>query len=664
MLRTVMPLAAPLAGCLVCLAVFQNAGAAEPAPPNREPLQDQPYVRLPLGSVRAKRWLRHQLELQRDGLTGHAEALYRDIGESDWISETNRGGQFAWERGPYYAKGLMALAYVLDDAGLKKKAQRWVDPVLASQRADGDFGPKGRNWWANMIVLHYLRDYCEATGDARVPPFFEKYFRFQLETLPSHPLMKDSKWAKARGGDNLEIVLWLYNRTGEAWLMDLARLLVEQTNEWHRYYAEGKGDNAYPQHIVNCMQGLKTPPLAYLVTGDAAHQRGFARFMDPDGWIRQKCGRIDGMVNGSEPLTDRSSTGGTELCAIVERILSNTVALKVLGDAAIGDRLERVAYNALPAALSPDIRGLRYYILPNQPKCTNENLGFRHNGKGKHAICPSPHSGYGCCRSNFHHGWPKFVHNMWMATADGGLALAAYGPNTVTAKVGRDGRAVTIDQATDYPFREDVTLTVTADKPVAFPLEVRIPGWCRRPEVRVNGKPVGEPKAGTFHRIERSWTAGDVVAIRLPMAPTVSRWINESVAVTRGPLVFSLLMQEQWKSSREFLDGTFHTWEIRPTGPWNYALVLSDLANPTIETTVAESVPAQPFKAADAPVRLTVRAARTDAGGWGTYRQDFPARAVEPPPSPVKTSPTAQTITLVPYGSTEIRVTHFPLASH
>jgi hypothetical protein len=657
-----MTVAAALAGCVMGLALLAGAIAAEPAPPNRDPLQPQPYRRLPVGSVRAKRWLRHQLELQRDGLTGHAEELYRDIGESDWISETKRGGQFAWERGPYYAKGLMALAYVLDDADLKKKARRWVEPVLASQRADGDFGPKDRNWWANMIVLHYLRDYAEATGDARVPAFFEKYFRFQLRTLPAHTLMNDSKWAKARGGDNLEIVLWLYNRTGEPWLMDLARLLVDQTNQWHRYYAEGEGDNAYPQHIVNCMQGLKTPPLAFLVTGDAAHRRGFGHFTDPDGWIRQKCDRIDGMVSGSEPLTDRSSTGGTELCAIVERILSSTVAMRILGDAAIADGLERVAYNALPAALAPDIKGLRYYILPNQPKCTNENLGFRHNGRGKHAICPGPHSGYGCCRSNFHHGWPKFVHNMWMATADGGLALAAYGPNTVTATVGDGGRTVTIDQATDYPFREDVTLRVTAESAVAFPLEVRIPAWCKRPEVRMNGKPVEDVRPGTFHRIERSWKTGDTVEIRLPMVPTVSRWINDSVAIARGPLAFSLLMDGQWKPTQTFLDGAFHTYEIRPSGPWNYALVLDDLAEPDVETTVAEEVPAQPFKAADAPVRLTVRAARTDAGGWGTFREDLPARAVEPPPSPVKVSGETGTVTLVPYGSTAIRITHLPLA--
>jgi len=619
-------------------------------------------MRLPLGSVKARSWLKHQLELQRDGLTGHAEALYHDIAESSWVSEHKRGGQYAWERGPYYAKGLIALAYVLDDQGLKNKARRWIDEVIKSQREDGDFGPKARNWWPNMIVLHYLRDYYELSGDERIPTFLEKYFRFQLEALPSHPLETESKWAKARGGDNLEVVLWLYNLKGEKWLLGLAPLLMEQTNDWHQYYADGKGDNAYPEHIVNVMQGLKTPPLVYLVSGEDAHRNAFEYATKSDGWLMKKCGRVDGMLNGTEPLTDRSSTGGTELCAIVERILATTVAIKILGDAYIGDQLERIVYNALPADLSPDLKGLRYYVLPNQPKCTNENLGFRHNGRRENAICPSPHSGYACCRSNFHYGWPKFVHNMWMATVDGGLAVAAYGPNRVTAKVGKEGQVVTIDQATDYPFTSDITLTITSDHSVSFPLDLRIPAWCNEPTVKVNDKQVEGVKSGTFHRIARQWNSGDAVTVRFPMTPSTSRWINDSVAITRGPLVYSLLIDEEWKSTNTFLDGKFHTYEITPKSAWNYALLLKDSEEPEIEVSVAKTMPAQPFKAADAPVRMKLKAFRTNEGGWGGFHDELKARANEPPKSPIEVTATAEEITLVPYGSTAIRITHFPWA--
>jgi len=649
-----------LAAGVFCLGLVRPALAAEHYPLNRAPLQPQPYIRLPIGSVRAKSWLEHQLDLQKQGLTGHAEELYEDIGSSDWIMDAKRGGQFAWERGPYYARGLIALAYVLDDQDLKKKAQKWIDRVIESQREDGDFGPKSRNWWANMIVIHYMRDYYEATRDERIPLFLEKYFRFQLNTLPSHGLAADSKWAKARGADNLEIVLWLYNRKGDAWLMDLARLLVVQTNEWHEFYATGRGNNAFPKHIVNLMQGLKAPPLMYLVSGDARHKRGYDSAFAEDGWIWKRCGRIDGMVSGTELLTDRSTTQGTELCAIVERILSSSIAIRILGDPAIGDQLERVAYNALPASLAYDLKGIRYYILPNQPKCSNEPLGFKQNGRYENSICPSPHSGYGCCRSNFHVGWPEFVHSMWMATADNGLAVAAYGPNRVTAKVGREGSVVTIDQQTDYPFQINSTLTITTTEPVDFPLELRIPGWCTKPSVRVNSEPLEAIKPCSFLRIKRRWNNGDKVHIRFPMPTKVSRWKNESVAVTRGPLVFSLLIGEDWKSTRDFLNGQFQTREIRPAGQWNYGLLLTEEDKVSAEATMAESVPLQPFRADNAPVQLTLKAFKTSKDGWGTFRNDFPARAVEPPVSPVEFDGDQEEITLIPYGSTEIRITLFP----
>jgi DUF1680 family protein len=247
---------------------------------------------------------------------------------------------------------------------------------------------------------------------------------------------------------------------------------------------------------------------------------------------------------------------------------------------------------------------------------------------------------------------------MWMATADTGLAVAAYGPNTVTAKVGKEGRPVTIDQETDYPFTSTSTLTIHTERTVSFPLELRIPSWCEEPTVLVNKEPVTNVTAGTYHRIERAWSGGDVVQISFPMPVKISHWINDSVAVTRGPLVFSLLIEEEKTSTQSFLDDQFHTHEIRPASAWSYAILLAGSPTPSIETTVAKTMPAQPFKAADAPVRLQLKAAKTDLGG--KFREDFPARAVEPPQSPVEVTGDIETITLVPYGSTEIRITQFP----
>ena len=91
---------------------------------------------------------------------------------------------------------------MLDDVNLKNKARRWVESLLASQRVNGDFGPKERNWWANMIALWMLRDWCEATGDTRVVPFMEHYFAFQREEFDYYPSEREG----AHDNISLEVV--------------------------------------------------------------------------------------------------------------------------------------------------------------------------------------------------------------------------------------------------------------------------------------------------------------------------------------------------------------------------------------------------------------------------------------------------------------------------
>ncbi|MDR0811836.1 MAG: glycoside hydrolase family 127 protein, partial [Paludibacter sp.] len=469
--------------------------AAENYIQNRAPLANVPFYALPLGSVKAQGWLLRQLELQKDGLTGYSETLYSGNGDlgagCDWLG----GSGDSWERAPYYVKGLVALAYVLDDAELKTKAKKWIDWSLDHQSRYGYFGPANNNdWWARMPMLYAIRDYYEATGDARVIPFFTKYFQYQNQYIDNQQL---SSWGKSRAGDNIEIVLWLYNRTNDAFLLTLADKLKAQAYDWTDIYTNNKfnffGTDFQPKHNVNIPQAQKMPVIYWqksnLQADRDAYFAGREHLLHDHG---QPCG----MQSGSEMLAGKSSLTGLESCSVVEQMQTNETAQMILGDATIGDQLEKLAFNALPAIFSTDMKGLSYYQQANQVISKHGYYGFaQHYDNGN---MRSPYSGYGCCRFDVNMGYPYFVKTLWAATADSGLAVMAYAPSTVTAYVA-DSVQVSFAENTAYPFSETITLTLTTAQTVNFPLKLRIPAWCNAPEIKVNDVVQNDVESGSFY---------------------------------------------------------------------------------------------------------------------------------------------------------------------
>ena len=191
--------------------------------PNNLPT-DFSLIPAALGTVAPAGWLRRQLVVQKNGLTGNIDALWEDLGgQSGWLG----GAGENWERGPYYLDGLIPLAWALGDEALQQKAQVWIEWMLQSQNDEGFFGPADNpDWWPRMVALKALTQYHEATGDARVLPLMERYFRFQQEHLPQQPL---SMWAAARGQEQLLPMLTLYRLTGADYLPRLADELRAQT---------------------------------------------------------------------------------------------------------------------------------------------------------------------------------------------------------------------------------------------------------------------------------------------------------------------------------------------------------------------------------------------------------------------------------------------------
>lgn len=623
------------------------------AVPNRAPLVATPFHALPLGSVRARGWLLHQLELQRDGLTGHAEeVLPATAPDSAW-----KGGNGEdWEKGPYYLKGLVVLAYTLDDANLKAKVQAWIEPILASGRGDGQFGPpKNDDWWPRMVATYLLRDYAEATGDARVQTLLTGYYRYMKVNLPGRNLRE---WGRSRAGDEIDTVLWLYNRTGDAELLSVADLLREQAYPWTEIFHENRfleyGTDFQPCHNVNVPQALKMPAVYFQRSGAARDQSAYRAGVTH---LMRDHGTPTGMTAGTEMLSGRSSTEGVETCSVVERMLSAETALRILGDPLIGDELELVAFNALPAAVTKTFRQHVYYTLANNVTAPRGVMGYEQDYDD--ARTPAPRSGVACCCYNCHMGWPKLAQNSWAGTQSGGLALLAYVPSQVTALAG--GSTVSIACDTNYPFEETVRLRVTSDKEARFDLQLRVPAWCEHAQIKVNGKAQPQPVAGTFVTLNQMWKTGDVVEVSLPMRVEVVRGVNDSVSVRRGPLVYSLPVQEEWKTIDQGKLAGYESFEVLGQSPWNFALALNATSPASsivpAKTFPAKAFPLNPFATGGAPIGLRVPARRLS--NWGLEpngRVSF-----DPPLSPVRSDEPVQMLELVPFGSQMLRVTSFPV---
>ncbi len=627
---------------------------AQPAPG----LQARAFTLLPLGSVMPAGWLRAQLQTQADGLGGHLDETWADVGpNSGWLGGTGE----SWERGPYFLDGLYPLAVLLDDDRLKAKAQRYIDWTLGSQTPDGMFGPKTNNdWWPRMVALKVLTQYAEASGDPRVVPFMTRYFAHQRAALPGRPLRD---WGKFRWQDNALSVLWLHDRTHKPALLDLAQLLRQQGHDWQGQFADfrfkekvtrealkldekgtdnGLKDAALSTHGVNNAQALKASPVAWLFTGRGADRAGLGQQMAA---LDTYHGLPNGMFSADEHLAGPNPSQGIELCAVVEAMFSLEQSLSILGDPALGDRLERLAYNALPGTFTDDMWAHQYNQEPNQVECSLHHKPWTTDGPESNLYGLEPN--FGCCAANFHQGWPKFASSLWMrgpVNGDDGLVAAAYAPSEVRTEVA--GVPMHVAEETEYPFRGTVRMRVNPERPAAFPLLFRIPGWAAGATLRVNGAAEPAPAPGTFAAVHRTWKAGDVVELEFPMQPRASRWYNNSAALERGPLVFSLPVGESWVKLRD--RGLTADWQVYPASAWNYAVA------PETAAARENPVKARPFARAQAPVILEVKARKLP--GW----QAEDGVAAAPPQSPVASAEQEETVTLVPYGAAKLRITAFP----
>jgi hypothetical protein len=632
------------------------------------------------GVIEPQGWLRGMLEKQATQLGSQLPQVSWPFSADYWAGEETVDGQkddtwWPWEQKAYWLDGATRLALVLKDERLMAQVRASIDYTLTHAGSDGYLGPKNFedpkgdfHRWPQNVLFRGLA----ALGEAQSIPGAPESVDIP-EALRKHYLGDSASYGKpTRNVTNIEAMLWTYAHTGDP------RLLAMAENAWKEFMAVDRdgehGDMselrvyaATPINAHGCTyaETMKLPAILYLHTGkdeylkfaEAAERRIFDHHM-----------LIDGIPSTSEWYRTTTSLDSHETCDISDHTWSWGYMLMATGDAIWADRIERACFNAAPGAIRNDWKALQYFSCPNQFLATldSDHNVMEHGGRMM-AYQPNPGQRTACCGGNVHRIFPNYAIRMWMKTNDAGLAAVLYGPSTLKAHVGPDNRPIEIVQTTSYPFEENIHFKISADRAVAFPLSLRIPAWCEKPRIALNGSPIAiSTMTKGFVVLNRTFKPGDQITLTLPMKVAVTRWPQNGIGIEHGPLVYSLAIKENWtpKIEPRYTTTDFPSWEATPASAWNYGLAL-DPAKLTSEVEFRRK-PANQSEAPDPwenpPTMLTVPARKIE--DWALQSNpDNPAQKFTPPLpdlSASKVSETIERLALVPYGSTQLRVTIFP----
>ncbi|MGJ8762358.1 MAG: glycoside hydrolase family 127 protein, partial [Polaribacter sp.] len=235
-------------------------------------------------------------------------------------------------------------------------------------------------------------------------------------------------------------------------------------------------------------------------------------------------------------------TAYNETCANLCNAMFSHRMMGINGESRYADIIELVLYNSGLSGIS--IEGKDYFY-SNPLRMVNNSRNYDSHDDVTESPVRQPYLECFCCPPNLvrtickSSGW---AYNL----SENGVSVVLFGGNNLDTKM-LDGSPLKLSQDTEYPWKGLVKITVDECKSTAFDIQVRIPKWAVGSTLKVNGEDAGVAvNPGNFANIHRTWQAGDVIVLDMPMEPTFIEGHNRieevrnQLAVKRGPIVYTI----------------------------------------------------------------------------------------------------------------------------
>ncbi|MFS2723520.1 beta-L-arabinofuranosidase domain-containing protein [Bacteroides thetaiotaomicron] len=633
-----------LSSCLISLLLI--GGSTASAQTNKSVLQD-----IGIEGMKAEGWMKEVLTTQRNGLTGHIQVAGAPFDKEGWgdAAQKKMDRWEDFEQTGYWADGALRCGYLIDAPELTQRVKEWVDFQIDHPKEDGFIGPELHNLWPHVVFFRVIMAEYSRNPSPRIIKALSNHYK---NATRSQTLIKTGgpEWDfNERTMLHIEMLCWLYQQTNDAFF-------IEKAEDTYKVFCSRKSpftmqaflsDEVPIVHSVSSFETLKIPVILYINTGKKEYLDAAIHGIQK---VYKYHGLADGIPSGNEAHDGNMPNEVHETCCVSDAQWALGYFLQATGDVQWADLMEKICFNAAFSVVWKDFKSLQYYSSPNQVIARNNSSFCMYVG-GQDRMAYRVAHGPACCNGNMNRMIPLFCSRQWMKKGDNGIVAAMYAPSSFTTKLKGSKNEITIQEETNYPFEETIRFRMKMKRSTPFSFWLRIPQWCKGASITVNGQAADIVcKAGTFVEVQRKFSDGDIIELKLPMKAKSVSMPYDGVAFERGPLVFSLNVkaQEEITETREHDGIKFQSRILTPLSEWNYAPVdtenievvnsndYSNLWNP--ETT---------------PIRLKVKAVTVT--NWQLYRDNFTPYM----PSVIRKGE-EKVIELVPVGTTVLRMTVFP----